>query len=59
MTEWLERAVAVREVSGSIPGRCGHKNLSERREPPDDVSFRMVVKRQRFHTFEYKIKSEE
>ena len=27
VAEWLERAVAMREVSGSSPGRGGHKNL--------------------------------
>ena len=27
VAEWLERALAVREVSGSIPSRVGHKNL--------------------------------
>ena len=29
MAELLERAVAVREISGSSPGRGGHKNLSD------------------------------
>ena len=27
VAEWLERTVAVLEVSGSSPGRGGHKNL--------------------------------
>ena len=49
MAEWLERAVAVREVSGSNPGRGGHKNLCWRREPSGYVSFRRAVKWQRFH----------
>ena len=51
MTEWLESAVAVREVSGSIPGWGGHKNLCGRRETSDYVSSRRAVERQRFHTF--------
>ena len=51
MAEWLKRAVAVRKVSGSNPGRGGHKNLCGRREPSDYVSLRRAVKRQRFHTF--------
>ena len=50
MAEWLERAVAMLEVSGQSPGRGRHKNLCERREPSDHVSFRRDVKRQRFHT---------
>ena len=33
MAEWLERAVAVREVSGFSPGRGRHKILCGRREP--------------------------
>ena len=28
VAEWLERALAVRQVSGSIPGMGGHKNLA-------------------------------
>ena len=40
----------VRESSGSSPGRGGHENLCERREPSDFVSFRRAVERQRFHT---------
>ena len=27
VAEWLERAVAVQEISGSSPGQLGHKNL--------------------------------
>ena len=50
MAEWLESAVAVREVLGSSPGRGEHKNLYGRRKPSEYVSFRSVVKRQRFHT---------
>ena len=38
------------EVSGSIPGRGGHKNLCGGREPSDYVSFRKAVKRQLFRT---------
>ena len=49
MVEWLERAIAVGKVSGSTPGRGGHKNLCGRREN-DYVSSRRAVKRQRFHT---------
>ena len=41
---WVERVVAVREVSRSSPGRGGHG------EPSDYVSFRRAVERQRFHT---------
>ena len=48
MAEWLKRAVAMREVSDSSPGRGGYKKLCGRREPSDYVSFRRVVKRQRF-----------
>ena len=50
MADWLERAVAVREISGSSPGRGGYKNLFGRRELSDYVSFRRAVERQRFHT---------
>ena len=50
VAEWLERAVTVREVLGSSPGRSGHKNLFGRREASDYVSFRRAVKRQRFRT---------
>ena len=42
--------VAVREVSGLIPGRDAHKNLCGRREPLDYVSFLRAVKRKRFNT---------
>ena len=35
MAELLERAVAVREVSGSSPDRGGHKNLCGLRELSD------------------------
>ena len=52
MAEWLERALAVGEVSGSIPSRCKHKNLCGRRGPTDYMNFRRAVKRQRFHTLE-------
>ena len=48
MADLLERAVA--DVSGSSPGRGGHKTLCEHREPSDYVSFLRVVKGQRFHT---------
>ena len=48
--EFLERAVAVREVSGLSPGQGGHKNFCGRWEPSDYVSFHWAVKRQRFHT---------
>ena len=35
VAELLERAVALREVSGSSPGLDGHKNLCGRRELSD------------------------
>ena len=44
MAEWLERAVAVQEVSCSSPGQGGH------RETSDYVSFHRAIKRQWFHT---------
>ena len=50
MAEWLECAVALREVSGASPGQGGHKNLCGCKEPSDYVSFRRTVERQRFHT---------
>ena len=50
VAEWLDRAVAVREVSGLSPDRDGHKNLCGRREPSNYVSFHRDVERQRFHT---------
>ena len=50
MAELLEPAGAMREVSGSSPSLGGHKNLCGRREPPDYVSFRRVVKRMPLHT---------
>ena len=59
MAEWLERAVAVREISGSIPCRGGHKPLCIRRKPSGYVSFRRTVKRQWFHTLKYTIQSQE
>ena len=57
MAEWLEHAVAVREVSGSSPGQTGRKNLCGRREPSDYVSFRKAVKRQWFHNRKHTIQS--
>ena len=45
MAELLERGVTVWEVSGSSPGRGGHKNLCRRREPSDYVRFHRAVKR--------------
>ena len=54
MTKWLKRAVAMREVSGSSPGRGRHTYLYERREPSDYIRFRRAVKRQRFHTHDTK-----
>ena len=58
VVEWLERAVAVWEVSGSRPGKGGHKNLSGCKEP-DCVSFCRAVNKQRFHTLitRYKAKN--
>ena len=57
-SEWLERVVAVREVSGSIPDLGEHKNLYRRGQPSDYISsFRRVVKRQRFHTLKHTIQS--
>ena len=50
MSERLERAVAVREVSGSSPGQGGQKNLCGRRKLSDYVSFLRAVERQRSHT---------
>ena len=50
MAEWLQRAVVVRVVSDSSPGRGEHKNLSGRREPSDYVSFRRAFERQWIHT---------
>ena len=50
MADWLERAVAVREVSVSSSAQGGHKNVCRRKEPSDCVSFRRAVERQRFHT---------
>ena len=44
VAEGLERAFAVRKVSGSIPGRGEHKNLRGRRGPSDYFSFRRAVK---------------
>ena len=44
MAGLLEHAVALREVSGLIPYRGGHKNLCGRREPFNYVSFCVVVK---------------
>ena len=38
LVEGLERSIAVREVSGSISGRGGHKNLCGLREPSEYVS---------------------
>ena len=35
MAEWLESALTVQEVSDSIPGRGGHKNLFGRRDSSD------------------------
>ena len=57
MAEWLERAVAVREASGSSPGWDGHKNLCERREPSDYVSFRRAVNRRQFDTHDKKLRT--
>ena len=50
VVEWLQRAVTVREVSGSNPGRDEHEILCGRRKPTDYVSFRRPVKIQQFHT---------
>ena len=50
MAEWLERAVAVLNASGSSPSRGGTKNFYRRTEPYDHVSFRRAVERQWFHT---------
>ena len=50
VAKWLGRAVAVREVSSSNPSRGEHKDLCERSEPSDYVSFRRAAKRQRLHT---------
>ena len=51
VAEWLERAIAVREFSGSNPGRGEHKeNLCGHRGPSNYVSFRRAVKRQRLYT---------
>ena len=55
VAEWLERAVAVREVLGSSSGWDRHKKLCGRRVPSDYVIFRMAVKRQRFRTFKHTI----
>ena len=49
----------MREISGSIPGRAEHKNLCERRELSDNVSFPRAVKRQRFDNFKHMIQSQE
>ena len=59
MAEWLESAVAMREFSGSSPGRVGHKNLCRCREPSDYVSFHRAVERQWFHTLIHMIQSQE
>ena len=50
VAKWLERTLTIREVSGSIQGLDGHKNLCGDREPSDYVSLRKAVKIQRFHT---------
>ena len=56
VAEWLERAVTVREVSGSIPGRGGHKTHCRRRVY---VNIRRAVERQRFHNLIHTIQSQE
>ena len=50
VAEWLEGALSMREVSGSILDQSKYKNLCGGREPSDCVGFRRIVKRQRFHT---------
>ena len=50
MTELIEHAVTVQEVSGSSLGQGGHKNLCGHREPSDYVSSHRAAKRQQFHT---------
>ena len=49
VVEWLERAVAMWEVSDSIPCRGGHKNLCGGWKTSDFVSFRKALKRKWFH----------
>ena len=43
--EWLERTLVVREISGSISGWRGNKNLCGRRGSSDYISFCRSVKK--------------
>ena len=58
VVEWLERAVAVPEVSGSISCRGEHKNFCRSTEPSEYVSFRRAVKRQLFNNLKHMIQSQ-
>ena len=50
VAEWLERVVAVREVSGFSSGLGGRKNICRRKGTSNYVSFRMAVERRQFNT---------
>ena len=58
VAEWLEHELDVREVSGSIPGQGEQTNLCSI-SGSDYVCFRMDVKRERFHTLQHTIQSQE
>ena len=58
VVEWLERALALREVLASIPGRGGHKKFYGSRKLLN-ISFRMADKRQQFNTLKHTMQSQE
>ena len=58
VAEWLERTVAVREVSGS-PVEVDKKNHCGYREPSDYISFRRAFKEQCFNTLKTQGKIQE